>query len=226
MGYPYLKDLVIYVIPGLLLNIIILAILFDKDAIKVITYIELIKSNAFIFSFLIFSVLSGFIQSQFQINLINRVIYRHKDMRQILNQDFPLSIRGKLIDRIRKDFGLAGVTDQEILTDKEYFYQCLTVIHLGEYKRVDQIMERAVAMSQFASAIILPTILCVYYIFTKINVPSFVKWPLFSVVAVLTAFVCYQTVKRFRMVWIENVYKGFLYRNTAVKSAKADPDAE
>ncbi|SEW40491.1 hypothetical protein [Chitinophaga arvensicola] len=212
MNHSYFKDLVIYIIPGILLNVIVLAILFDKNAIQVITNIELIKSNAFIFSFLIFSALSGFIQSQFQITIINKLIYKKQDMRLIVNLQFPTVIKENLARRIKEEFKLEGVAEDIIMKDKEYFYQCLTIVLMTEYKRMGQIIDRAISVSQFGSAIIFPTILCVYYIFSKIEMNVYIKWCIFLVIAVLIVRICYFTVRRFRETWIEEVYKVFLFR--------------
>jgi len=226
MSYPYFKDLVIYIIPGILLNIIVLAILFDKNAIQVITYIELIKSNAFIFSFLIFSILSGFIQSQLQINLVNKLIYKHRDMRLVVNLAFPATIKQRLVQRIKEEFKLEGISDEIIMNDAEYFYLCSTVVLMTEHKRMDQVIDRAVSVSQFSSAIVLPTILGIYYIVSKINMNVYGRWCIFLLIAVLIVRVCYLTIKRFRVIWIEETYKVFLFRPVHQQAQVASPSQQ
>lgn len=208
----YLKDLIIYLIPGMMLNLSIVAILFDKDAILVVKYLEVVKSEAFIAAFIIFSILLGFIQSQFQIQLLNVVLHRLSDPRKVKNQKLNPRLEKNLIHRMRKEFRCWDLPDEEIAVNSSFFYQCLSTVHLQENRPIHGVIDRSISISLFSCVITIPLIVTLYYVFTKIALACPIKWTLYSISAGVSTFVCIRTSIEFRKIWIATIYRAFLLR--------------
>lgn len=205
---PSLKDFIIYVIPGLLISYFGLDIIcYYKEC---IINTEIIAENTSLsFIGIIFSFLSGFFISQFQILLFNKHLQaKFRFMRTIKEtQKGNLEIKETLLKRIKSEFNIKG---SNLENDHLIIFNCLNFVKAKANTESHLYVDRHNNLSTLAISGILPMILAFWDIALKINIQKDTALGITIIFSVFLIPLTQRISLNFKDDYYKNIYRQFL----------------
>jgi hypothetical protein len=206
-----LKDFIIYFIPGVLTSYFGLFIFEHDFKSAVIKTEEISKDNTLTFIGIVFSFLIGFMLSQIQIILVNKLLRkRFKKMRTIKKSFENELIKETLITKVIEFFNLPSNDRNSIEKDNLIVFSCLNVIKIKGSAETNFFLDRMSNLSSFASASFIPIVLGSYCMLLKFNLSDYQRIIMLFIESIYLIIILRKIIINYRDDWFKNIYRQFL----------------
>ncbi len=207
---PSLRDFILYLMPGILISYFgfnIFNIVFPCN----LKPLEMFSNNMIIFIAIILSFSIGFLFSQLQIMLFNKLLRKkYQQLRSIDGSQSNKEIKNVLLNRIISEFQLYGIDRNVLLHDNTIIFTCLHFVKIKTNEESQIYIDRFSNLSSFACAIFLPIMLGIInvLIVLPIEIPLMLSSILVSFIVVF--YLIRKITVNFRDEWFKGIFRQFL----------------
>ncbi|RKS03060.1 hypothetical protein [Flavobacterium sp. 102] len=206
----YLKDFIIYLIPGILIcyfSLNIFNLLFGETLTTV--YISADRTLSFIG--IIFSFLVGFLICQLQIMFYNRILReKFRKMRTINETQYSEELKDVLIKRIKKVFKINNVDKNQLLNDNLIIFSCLNYVKIHTNDESQEYINRSSYLSSFATTLIIPINLGILNLLLHFKLSAFTIILAVIISTIIVFLITRKIAINFRDEWFRSIFRQFL----------------
>ncbi len=205
-----IKDLIIYLIPGILnlmlLSIFILSVTNSKDDI-----FQLLKNNISLSILgIVIAFVLGFILSQFQI-IIFKKLFVNK-LRKIRTLNYNISItefKPIICEEIKKEFKINNIDDSTLLENNDIFFYCYSYVIENSNDKSLEAINRSNNLSSFATALFIPLTLIILNLVNLLSISICCKVILFIILLIPSFLLLKKIIINFKGDFHINTFRTF-----------------
>jgi len=207
---PSLKDFIIYLMPGILISYFSLNI-FNHIFNNSFTTEQISGNSVLNLVGIIFSFLIGFLFSQIQLIIYNKVLEKNFCIiRTIDGSQTSDQIKEILITRIIKVFEIPNANRMDILNDDLIIFTCLNYVKIKTNEESQQFINRSSNLSSFASALFLPINLGIINLLFILGASTCIIIWVITISSIIVFLITIKITLNFRDDWFKAIFRQFL----------------
>ncbi|MCT3719905.1 hypothetical protein [Elizabethkingia anophelis] len=209
-----IKDIIIYLIPGVI-NTILLAKFISNIFLPKISLIDFIRNNISLSILgVAISFLIGFIFSQIQIILSNKIFKDEFRKLRTLNSAIEIeTFKPVICEIIKKVFKLDNISNDDLLKNHQIFFYCYSFVLEKANNKSIELINRANNLSSFAASMYIPLLLIILNLCYFFKISCILEaLPLFFTLLVLYYAIAKITLN-FKSEFYNNTFRTFYLKN-------------
>lgn len=207
---PSLKDFIIYFIPGVL-TLYFGLFIFEHYLKSGIKAEQISKDSTLTFIGIVFSLLIGFMLSQIQIILVNKLLRKRLRKMRTIKKSFEKELaKETLITKVIVFFNLPSNDRNSIEENNLIVFSCLNFIKIKGSVETNFFLDRMSNLSSFASASFIPIALGSFCLLLKFNLSDCQRIIILFIESIFLIIILRKIIINYRDEWFKTIYRQFL----------------